>query len=234
MTNTQDMQDTQAIKAMGPYLVKENPPHYLSAVEMSDVPEFTRIANINKDIYNGSATFQFPFLEAHAQSRIKKSIANRTATGVNLLWAVRASPTGPMIGWVHAYFRDANELEVHPKTGAPLKIAEIGYGVSPECTGKGYGGRSARFVVQEILFKEMGCDIVRGESYVENIGSRRILETSGMKCEVEENTVFIPKLQQDRLTCWYSGYKDAEVEAAMDKAQPIKNKINNVAHYQAD
>ncbi|KAG0348557.1 hypothetical protein BG004_004802 [Podila humilis] len=228
------MTQTQDIKAMGPYLVKENPPHYLSAVEMSDVSEFVRIANINKDIFNGSATFQFPFLKSHAQSRLQKSIANRQSSKINMHWAVRTSPKGPMIGWVHAYFRDATSLEVSPKTGSSLKIAEIGYGISPEYTGKGYGSRSARYVVQEILFNELDCDIVRGESYVENIGSRRILEASGMKCEVEENSVYIPKLQQDRLTCWYSGYKDQEIEAAMDRVQPVRNKANNVKHYAAD
>ncbi|KAF9325277.1 hypothetical protein BG006_011227 [Podila minutissima] len=60
MSTGQDMttpQETENIKGMRTYLVCENPPHYLTPVNDSDVPENVRVLNINKDVYYGTATF---------------------------------------------------------------------------------------------------------------------------------------------------------------------------------
>ncbi|KAF8952995.1 hypothetical protein BGZ52_002586 [Haplosporangium bisporale] len=218
MTQPQDNTEITNVKAMGPYLVSENPPHYLSAVGLADIPEMVRILNIDKEIYNGTASFQYPYLESHARARIERAIGYHTSRGVNTHWAMRTSPQGPIMGWIHAYFHETVGHEVSPRTNAPLKVADIGYWVSPEYVGKGYAARSARYVVQEILFKEFDCDVAKGEAYAVNTASRKILQSSGMKCEFESRMSFIPKFQQEREICGYVAYRDSEVEEFVTKA----------------
>ncbi|KAF9274412.1 hypothetical protein BGZ68_000697 [Mortierella alpina] len=203
----QPLFDRAKAKAMGPYLVCENPPHYLSAVGFEDIPEILRVANLDKNIYYGTASWQYPFLEEHAHVRVSRAVGYTTTKGYNTHWAMRTSPEGPLVGWIHAYLRPEGE-EAHPETGRVLKIAEIGYWVSPEYVGQGYASRSARFVVQEIMLKEFNCDIVRAEAYAYNIGSRKAMEYAGMECEVEAKTIFSPKLQEEKVVCFYAVHKD--------------------------
>ncbi|KAF9570923.1 hypothetical protein EC968_001172 [Mortierella alpina] len=209
----QPLFDRAKAKAMGPYLLCEDPPHYLSAVGYEDIPEMVRVLNLDKNIYNGTASFQYPYLESHAQARVSRAVGYTTSLGYNTHWAMRTSSDGLLMGWIHAYMPPGVE-EVHPETGRALKIGEIGYWVSPEYLGRGYASRSARFVVQEILFKEFNCDIVRAEAYTHNVGSRKVLEGAGMECEVEAKTVFIPKLQEERVICCYAAHRDASTRSA--------------------
>ncbi|KAG0319328.1 hypothetical protein BGZ99_005148 [Dissophora globulifera] len=204
---TPNAQQQQHVIAMGPYRVSEDPPHYLSAVDFNDVPEMVRVLNINKDVHNGTATFHYPYLESHAQARIARAMSNRTDKGYNSHWAMRISPDGPIMGWIHAYFNPTVQ-EFHPVTGRPLVIADMGYWVSPEYVGKGYASRSTRFVVHEILFKEFECDIVRSEAYPHNVGSRKAMQAAGMEQEYESKTVFIPKFQENRIVCGYAVHRD--------------------------
>ncbi|KAF9942303.1 hypothetical protein BGZ75_005894 [Mortierella antarctica] len=209
----QPLFDRAKATAMGPYLLCEDPPHYLSAVGFEDIPEMVRVLNLDKNIYNGTASFQYPYLESHAHARVSRAVGYTTTLGYNTHWAMRTSPDGPLMGWIHAYLRP-EEDEVHPETGRVLKIGEIGYWVSPEYVGKGYASRSARFVVSEIMQKEFHCDIVRAEAYVDNVGSRKVLESAGMECEVEAKTVFIPKLQEERVICCYAVHTDNSTKRA--------------------
>ncbi|KAG0232485.1 hypothetical protein BGX31_005137 [Mortierella sp. GBA43] len=192
---------------MGPYLVCENPPHYLSAVDFGDVPEMVRVLNINKDICEGTASFQYPYLESHAQDRIARTRDDAAKRGFNTRWAMRTSPDGPLMGWIHIHF-DPDVKKVHPTTDKPLLIAHLGYWVSPEYMHKGYASRSARFMTHEICFKELDCDIVCAEAYIANQPSRRIMEYCGMECEVEQESSFIPKLQEYRIICRYAVHRD--------------------------
>jgi len=194
-------------KCSGPYLISENPPHYLSAVELEDIPEMVRILNIDKEVYNGTHSFQYPYLESHARPRIENTFLRDNAAGYTSTWAMRTSPQGPMMGWITHHFLPEG-TRAHPETGRDLKISAIGYWVSPEHVGKGYASRSAQFVTHEILFKERGCDIVRAEAYTHNKPSRKVLEAAGMRCEVEKWTVFIPKLEKDMTIACYAAHLD--------------------------
>ncbi|KAF9986620.1 hypothetical protein BGZ65_006892 [Modicella reniformis] len=215
MTTEQDHSSApEKPRAMGPYLICENPPHYLSAVDFGDIPEMVRVLNINKDIFEGTASFQYPYLESHAQARISRAHGNTTRLGFNTHWAMRTSSDGPIMGWIHAY--------VHPEVqqdagGKPLRVCDVGYWVSPEFMRQGYATRSARFVTHEICFKELGFDIVRAEAYTHNRGSRRILEYAGMQCEVESKTAFIPKLQENRIICCYAVHRDDSIRSVDSK-----------------
>ncbi|KAF9896237.1 hypothetical protein BX616_007848 [Lobosporangium transversale] len=196
---------------MGPYTIAKDPPLYLSAVEFSDMPEMVRILNLNRDVYNGSALFQYPYLESHARERIQLAYDHIAATGINTHWAMRLSPSGPLIGWAHLHFEhydDKHPQPVHPTTGKPLKVADIGYWLSPEHTGKGYAAKVGKFLVQEIAQKEMDCDIVRAVSYVENLPSRKVAEKAGMTIELEKKSILIPKLGVFRDVCCYASHRD--------------------------
>lgn len=87
-------------------------------------------------------------------------------------------------------------------------VADIGYWLSPEHTGKGLAARVGRFLVEEIAIKDMGCDIVRAVSYVENWPSRKVAERSGMELELASKSILIPKLGVMRDICTYAVHKD--------------------------
>ncbi|KAG0209508.1 hypothetical protein BGX28_010281 [Mortierella sp. GBA30] len=196
---------------LGPYTVSQDPALYLSAVEFSDIPEMVRILNLNQDVYNGSALFQYPYLESHAQDRIQKAHEHILNEGINTHWAMRATPSGPLIGWAHLHFEhydDKYPQPTHPITGKPLKIADIGYWLSPEHTGKGLAARVGKFLVHEIAHKEMDCDIVRAVSYVENTPSRKVAERAGMVLELDSKSILIPKLGVYRDVCCYASHRD--------------------------
>ncbi|KAF9081785.1 hypothetical protein BGX23_000457 [Mortierella sp. AD031] len=194
-------------KCSGPYLISKDPPHYITPVELSDIPEVVRVLNINKDVYYGTGSFEYPHLESHARTRIELRIKGNNEAGYTTCWAMRTSPDGPLIGWIHAHFLPPGTA-THPESGRDLNIGVIGYWVSPEHVGRGYGSRSARFIVHEILFQERDCDIVRAEAYTDNIPSRKVLEAAGMRCEVEEKVVFVPKLQKEMANCCYAVHRD--------------------------
>ncbi|KAI1287530.1 hypothetical protein EDD11_010336 [Mortierella claussenii] len=208
---------------MGPYTLPTPPsrtptsppatPLYLSAVEFSDIPEMVRLLNLNQDVYHGSALFQYPYLESHAQERIQKAHNHILQTGVNTHFALRLSndPDAQLIGWAHLHFEHYSEKHpqpVHPLTGKPLKVAEIGYWLSAEQTGHGYAARMAHCLVHQIAMQDMGCDIVRAVSYVENWGSRKVAERAGMTLETESRMIWIPKLKEERAVCCYAIHQD--------------------------
>ncbi|KAK3813300.1 MAG: acyl-CoA N-acyltransferase [Benniella sp.] len=209
-TTTQTFTRESAI-CMGPYTVSMDPALYLSAVEFSDIPEMVRILNINQDVFNGSAIFQYPYLESHAQERIQRAHDHITTHGINTHWAMRTSPTGPLIGWAHLHFEHYNEEHpqpVHPVTGEPLLEAEFGYWLSPEHTRKGFAAKAATYLLHEVIHKEMNCDIVRAVSYVENKASRTVAERAGMTLELESVSLFVSKLGVYRTACCYVSHKD--------------------------
>ncbi|KAF9577603.1 hypothetical protein BGW38_007087 [Lunasporangiospora selenospora] len=65
------------------YTVSLDPPQYLTPVYYSDIPEMLRILNINKDVYNGTSSFQYPYLESHARARIDRARERLKANGYN-------------------------------------------------------------------------------------------------------------------------------------------------------
>ncbi|KAF9970596.1 hypothetical protein BGZ73_006662 [Actinomortierella ambigua] len=204
-----DGQQCQAqIKYIGPYTVSQDPPLYLTSLSMDDIPEMVRVLNLNKDIYNGTASFQFPYNEEHAAARIQRALAHYANHGRNTHWAMRTSLDGPLMGWLHMFFEEPEEHEVHPETGRPLVVAEYGYWVSPEHTGRGHAVRAAKYFIEQIVVKESDVDILRAESYIENMASRKVLERTGMTLEKECTDVYIPKLNQMRQIVTYVWHRD--------------------------
>jgi len=87
---------------------------------------------------------------------------------------------GPLVRWIHCYPLPDIPF-IHPvESHRNVKIVELGHWVSPEFRKKGFGPIAVRFIVEEIIFKALRCDVARVWVYVENVGSRKILETAGM------------------------------------------------------
>lgn len=65
--------------------------------------------------------------------------------------------------------------------------------------------------------KDIGCDVVRAVSYVENWASRKVAERSGMELELEGESIFIPKLGRMKEVCTYAVHKDPATKTAISK-----------------
>lgn len=197
---------------LGPFEIpgrgEHNSPLFISAVTSADLPEIIRVLNINNDIFYNTGSFQYPYLESHAVTRLDNVHKWRLEFGYNNRWAMRTSPDGPLVGWIHC-FPVSDIPFIHPlEPHRHVKIMELGYWVSPEFRNKGFGSRSARFVVEEIGFKVLKGDIARARAYVENIGSRKVLEAAGMRCELASKREFVQKLQKEMDLCYYAVHRD--------------------------
>lgn len=198
---------------LGPYEIPSQGDHdsplFISAVTAADLPEIIRVLNIDQEIYYNTGSFQYPYLESHAVTRMDNVHKWRIEFGFNNRWAMRTSPDGPLVGWIHCFPVSDCPLIIHPlDPDRHVKILELGYWVSPEHRGKGFGSRSARFVVDEIGFKVLKSDIARARAYVENIGSRKVLEAAGMRCELASKREFVIKLQKEMDLCYYAVHRD--------------------------
>ncbi|KAF9158779.1 hypothetical protein DFQ26_007259 [Actinomortierella ambigua] len=205
---SENQQNSTQIKYVGPYTVSQDPPLYLTTLDLDDVAEMVRVLNLNKDVYNGTASFQFPYKEEHATARIRRALGYHAGQGRNTHWAMRTSLDGPLMGWLHVFFEEPEAHEVHPETGRPLVVAEYGYWVSPEHTGRGHAVRAARYFIEQIVAQESDIDVLRAESYIENQASRKVLERTGMVLEKECSDVYIPKLDQMRQIVTYVWHRD--------------------------
>lgn len=87
-------------QCLGPYLVSEDPPHYLSAVSPSDIPEMVRILNLDDSVFRNSSYFKFPYPEDLARIHIARADRVIETRGINAHWAMRTSPEGKIMGWV--------------------------------------------------------------------------------------------------------------------------------------
>ncbi|KAG0053162.1 hypothetical protein BGZ83_001572 [Gryganskiella cystojenkinii] len=177
-------------QTMGPYLVCENPPHYLSAVEETDIPEMVRILNLDDSIFRASSAFLFPYTEENAKRAIDRAYRVVEKRGINTHWAVRTSPQGKIMGWMHIHTHGGEpqkpESSTIMTTTASLTVREgrSGYWISPEHRAQGYGARSLKFLLNEIAAKEPhGYDLVKCEAFVENMASQKVMERAGMILE---------------------------------------------------
>ena len=84
-------------------------------------------------------------------------------------WAAIEKGSGDFIGWFH--FR--------PHRGAPDDEPELGYRFRRAAWGKGYGTEGSRALIHK-GFTEFGVRRVVAATYQDNIGSRRVMEKSGL------------------------------------------------------
>lgn len=85
-------------------------------------------------------------------------------------WAVIEKATGDFLGWFH----------LRPQPGDPLNQPELGYRLRKAAWGKGYATEGSRALIHK-GFTELGVRRVVASTYQDNLGSRRVMEKSGMK-----------------------------------------------------
>ncbi|KAG0252657.1 hypothetical protein DFQ27_007930 [Actinomortierella ambigua] len=196
------------VKFMGPYMVSQEPPLYLSGITKEDLPEMVRVANLDQAIFNGTGTFLYPFLDSHAEQRLAGAERYRANRGYNGQWAMRTRPDGPLIGWISVYEFEEADWAKHPVTGRALKTVETGYWMSSEYAGQGLTSRAMLFIKEEIVVKELQAELFTADAYVWNRASQRVLEKIGMSVSVANKKVFIPKFGEEREVVTYVWYAD--------------------------
>jgi RimJ/RimL family protein N-acetyltransferase len=84
-------------------------------------------------------------------------------------WAAVEKASGEFLGWFH--FR--------PPPGAGPDEVELGYRLRRAAWGKGYATEGARALIRK-GFTELGVRKVVASTYQDNLGSRRVMEKSGL------------------------------------------------------
>lgn len=84
-------------------------------------------------------------------------------------WAAVEREGDTFLGWFH--FRPAGD--------APPGEVELGYRLRREAWGRGYATEGSRALIDK-GFRELGVRRVVASTYVDNIGSRRVMEKLGM------------------------------------------------------
>jgi RimJ/RimL family protein N-acetyltransferase len=92
-------------------------------------------------------------------------------------WAAVESATGQFLGWFH--FRPPLRDTGTPADWDQDGVAELGYRLRRSAWGKGYATEGSRALIDK-GFTEFGVRRVVAETLAGNLGSRRVLEKSGL------------------------------------------------------
>ncbi|KAG0292794.1 hypothetical protein BGZ96_003683 [Linnemannia gamsii] len=211
-TEQQQEQYKPTIRCMGPYQV--SPFLWLSPILLSDTTEVYRILNIDDSIHKGlhSDKMRFPFSEEGAQYFTARHLRKRTEDGVCRAWAIRIKVDGPMIGLFALDPFDHGDMGLCYCGKEPVAKAELlrgtrdgneekdvlscgglGYWLSPEHAGKGAMTEVVRFALTRMARQEFGYDRVHGEAWMDNVGSRRVMEKTGLMRPAVGVPCFVPK-----------------------------------------
>jgi RimJ/RimL family protein N-acetyltransferase len=85
-------------------------------------------------------------------------------------WAAHEKTSGEFIGW----------FALHPEDGRAPDDLALGYRLKRKFWRKGYGSEGARALIDK-AFRELGAARVFACTYSENLGSRGVMEKSGLK-----------------------------------------------------
>ncbi|KAK3837454.1 MAG: acyl-CoA N-acyltransferase [Linnemannia gamsii] len=205
-TNTTTSKE-QSIRGIGPFQV--SPSLWLTPIVSSDAAEQNRIFNINdsfhKGLYSAGVTFPFP-LEA-SQGFVKRLEESQVKEWTCYSWAIRTTVNGPMIGLLALDPFDHGAMGPCYRGKEPIAVAiadpeslesnvlscgGFGYWLSPEHGGKGIMTEVVDFALTKVARQEFGYDRVHGEAWMDNVGSRRVMERAGMRSAVGV-PCFVPK-----------------------------------------
>jgi len=92
-------------------------------------------------------------------------------------WAAAETATGQFLGWFH--FRPPLRDAATPAGWDQDGVAELGYRLRRSAWGKGYATEGSRALIGK-GFTEFGVRRVVAETLAGNLGSRRVLEKSGL------------------------------------------------------
>ncbi|CAM3108517.1 GNAT family protein [Paenibacillus sediminis] len=101
-------------------------------------------------------------------------------------WAIEYKQNGKMIGTIDFVWWKPDH-----------KIAEIGYVLSKDYWGKGMTTEAARAIIQ-FGFEQMDLVCIQARCFIQNIGSSRVMEKSGMSFEgIIRKAMFLKGAHQD-------------------------------------
>lgn len=113
-------------------------------------------------------------------------------------WAAIEKSTGEFLGWFH--FR--------PPHGGSADEAELGYRLRKSAWNKGYATEASRALIRK-GFTELGVQRVVAGTAIDNVGSRRVMEKSGL--------TLVGAVWQSRPDV-FDGLRLPGVEYALDRA----------------
>ncbi|KAG0292790.1 hypothetical protein BGZ96_003679 [Linnemannia gamsii] len=202
----------RSIRGTGPFQV--SPTIWLTPIVFADGVEQNRIFNINGSFHKGlySAGVTFPFLMEASLGFVKRLEEKRVKEGVCYAWAIRTDVDGPMVGLLALDPFDHEDIEpcirgkepvtreaqairdtfLGNETESVLSCGGFGYWLSPEHGGKGIMTEVVNYALTKMARQEFGYDRVHGKAWVDNLGSRRVMERVGMRPAVGV-PVFVPK-----------------------------------------
>jgi RimJ/RimL family protein N-acetyltransferase len=125
-------------------------------------------------------------------------------------WAAIEKSTGEFLGWFH--FRP-------PHGSSDPDVAELGYRLRRAAWGKGYATEGSRALIRK-GFSERGVRRVTAMTYEENIGSRRVMEKSGLRLVRAFRTSLANVQTADTYDVSAGDFFDGDdVEYALDRAE---------------
>ena len=102
----------------------------------------------------------------------------------HLPWYIEYYDTHPGFGFWPAFERVSDEFlgwfHLRPDQGVPLDEPELGYRLRRAAWGRGFASEVSQALVDR-AFTDLGAERVTAATYVDNLGSRRVMEKVGMR-----------------------------------------------------
>ena len=139
----------------------------LRPLTIADAPELSRAVN-HKDISENTRIVH-PYTLEDAYEFVYR-IERSYGTGDEIVWPIRTTDAGPLLGTVGLHLQRADRL------------AELGYWLHRDHRGKGYASEAATAALA-FGFNTLHLDRIYASWYHDNPASGRILDKIGMKHE---------------------------------------------------
>jgi len=140
-----------------------------------------------------------PISRANNEQHLARILAyNQRANGYGFCAAIEKA-TGEFLGWFHFL----------PHEGSPPDEPELGYRLKKSAWGKGFGTEGSRALIHK-GFAALGARRVVASTMAVNIGSRRVMEKSGLRFARTFFQEWPDKIPGDEL---------GDVEYALDRDQ---------------
>lgn len=153
-------------------LLKVNDAFHISDIALQDKSAYLEHFK-EKQIYDQTLAIPYPYTEADADWWINNSIeCTKRQGGRSVNWALRRSQDNYLIGGIG--FLGFNIGESHR--------AELGYWLAKPYWNKGIMTAAVK-AASNYGFKEFGLIRITANVFSSNLGSARVLEKAGFKCE---------------------------------------------------
>ena len=129
------------------------------------------VASCQDPLFERYLTVPWPYEPSHADFFINDLVANGWASGVELTWALRGQPGGPLLGVI----------------GWRREASDVGYWIGAAHRGKGYM-TEALIAVADYVFETQGVDAIAWECVIGNTASLAVARAAGFRYTGEAPT----------------------------------------------